>query len=399
MESARNNLHLTAGINLNWQGVVMNYSNLGRTTKAAVLAGAVVALGSVYAQAADMPVKAPPPPKPVPFFFVNDTSVSFTWYFNATDPGVSGMSNVVPGGVAGLGNTFYRAQGEIDHFDVWEYGTNLIHLELDQYGKQDPILGEPGAVGSREFFGFTRSTLGFNELTHSKAFSNFLFNDIGFEGGFTAGVQDNYLSEQTTQYLVGLNFDIAIPKQLGTLLVGVLARQEYTHNQFNACGAPGFGDAQSPAAGFGGGTCIGGGTFSGDRDFKPDWNVEIFDAIPLGGVFGSWADPLRIIDITNIRGPKGTGISNANCLAIGCFGAVGGFNNNETKTEVFEDVRLSLDTSKVFWGKPGIWDTYVGYRYWYNKFGTNHEAALFSTVAPGTSIESTAYVGTTYHFK
>ena len=75
------------------------------------------------------------------------------------------------------------------------------------------------------------------------------------------------------------------------------------------------------------------------------------------------------------------------------------FTNNETKTEVFEDARLTLDASKVFWAKPGIWDAYVGYRYWYNKFGTNHNAALFAPCAPGTSIESTAYVGTTYHFK
>ena len=227
-----------------------------------------------------------PPPKPVPFFFVNDTSVSATWYFNSTDPGVSGGSNVVPGGIFGERNSFYRAQGSIDHFDVWEYGTNLIHLELDQYGKKDPILGEPGAVGSREFFGFTRSTIGFNEITHSKAFSTFFTNDVGFEGGFTAGVQNNYLAEQTTQYLVGLNFDLKIPKPLGTMLVGVLARKEFTHNQFNACGPPGFGDAQGPAAGFGGGTCIGGGSFSGDRDFKWDWNVEIFNAVPLGS---SWA--------------------------------------------------------------------------------------------------------------
>ena len=58
-----------------------------------------------------------------------------------------------------------------------------------------------------------------------------------------------------------------------------------------------------------------------------------------------------------------------------------------------------LDASKVFWGKPGIWDTYVGYRYWMNKFGTNQNAALFSTIAPGTSVESTVYLGTTYHFK
>ena len=185
---------------------------------AVALATTLAVSGGGYAYAADMPLKAPPPPKPVPFFFVNDTSVSATWYFNSTDPGVSGGSNIVPGGIFGERNTFYRAQGSVDHFDVWEYGTNLIHLELDQYGKKDPILGEPGAVGSREFFGFTRSTIGFNEITHSKVFSTFLINDVGFEGGFTAGVQNNYLAEQTTQYLVGLNFDIAIPKQFGTLL-------------------------------------------------------------------------------------------------------------------------------------------------------------------------------------
>lgn len=376
----------------------MEYKKLKQNAKAAVLAGAAFALMGTYARSADMPVKAPPPPKPAPFFLVNDTSVSFTWYFDSTDPGVSGSSNTVPGGIFGQGNTFYRAQGSIDHFDVWEYGTNLIHLEVNQYGNQDPILGEPGAVGSREFFGFTRSTLGFNELTHSKAFSSFLFNDIGFEGGFTAGVQNNYLSEQTTQYLVGLNFDVAIPKPLGTLLVGVLGRQEFTHNQFNACGPAGFGDAQSAAAGLGGGACIGGGLFDGDRDFKWDWNVEAFYSVGLAPL-GSWAEPLRIIDILNIRGPKGTGISYANCLAVGCFGPGGAFASNETKTEVFEDVRLTLDTSEVFWNKKGIWDTYVGYRYWYNKFGTDHNAFLFSATAPGTSIENTAYVGTTYHFK
>jgi hypothetical protein len=114
--------------------------------------------------------------------------------------------------------------------------------------------------------------------------------------------------------------------------------------------------------------------------------------------------------LLSVIGPKGTGISTAQCIALGCGGALGAFQNNETKTEIFEDVRLSVDTSKIFWGKPGIWDTYVGYRYWENRFGTNHNAALFAGCttcgfggtaagAPGSSIMSTAYVGTTYHFK
>jgi hypothetical protein len=84
-----------------------------------------------------------------------------------------------------------------------------------------------------------------------------------------------------------------------------------------------------------------------------------------------------------------------------CAGACAGPNpfNAFSKTEVFEDNRLVLDATKLWWGKAGIWDLYVGYRYWYNKFGTDHNAPLFASIAPGTSVESTAYVGTTYHFK
>lgn len=365
--------------------------------KAVACAAVLAASASGYALAADMPVKAPPP-KPVPFFFVNDTSVSFLWYFNATDPGVSGGSDIVPGGIFGAKNSFYRAQGSIDHFDVWEYGTNLIHVELNQYSDRDPVQGNVGAEGSREVFALSRSTIGWNELTHSKMFSNFLTNDIGFEVGGNAGAQNDYLSEETTVGVFGLNFDLAVPKVLGTMLVGVMADKEFTYNQFNACGAPGFGDAQSPAAGFGGGTCVGGSSFSGDREFEWTWRLEAFNSVPLG-FLGGFGDSAKIVNLLNVIGPKGTGISTAQCIALGCLGPSGAFNNNESKTEVFEDARLTFDTSKLFWGKPGIWDTYVGYRYWYNKFGTNHNAYLFASIAPGTSIESTAYVGTTYHFK
>jgi hypothetical protein len=301
----------------------------------------------------------------------------------------------------------FRGQGALDHFDVWEYGTNLIHLEVDQYGKSDPIEGQPGAVGSREFFGFTRSTLGFNELSHTQMFKTLFTNDVGFEFGFTAGVQNNFLAEQTTQYVVGLNFDLAIPKPLGIMLVGVMAYKEFSHNEFAACSAGAFGVGSGGASG----PCIAPGvSFSGDRDFKWAPRLEVFNSIPLGGILGSWADSAHIINILNVTFPKGTGFSSANVAATcaGVFNPAVCLADDETKTEIFEDARLSIDTSKIFWSKPGIWDTYVGYRYWYNKFGTDHNAPLFAGAvlpivgnfgAPGTSIESTAYVGTTYHFK
>jgi len=391
-------------ITMNSQGAVVKAQSLKSTAKAVALAALIAAAAGGYARAADMPVKAPPPAKPVPFFFVNDTSVSFTYYFDWTDPGVAGSSNSIAGGVGNTKNDFWMAQGSLDHFDLWEYGATLLHLEVNQSANKDPVQGQPGAQGAREFFGFGQETFSGDALTHSKIFTTPLTNDVGILVRLTAGTENNFLAEETTQYDVGGNVDFALPKVLGgSMQVGIAAHKEFTSNEFNACGPFGFGVASSGASG----ACIGGGTFSGARDFEWTWRLIEFNVVPLGGLLGSWADTARIVNLFSASGPKGTGISNAQCLALGCFGVLGAFNNNETKTEIFEDVRLSVDTSKIFWGKPGIWDTYVGYRYWENRFGTNHNACLFAGCvvggagagAPGSSVMSTAYVGTTYHFK
>ncbi len=82
---------------MNWQGAIMNKRLKSSATAAAFAALLAVSAGG-YAQAADMPVKAAPVAKPVPFFFVNDTSVSFTDYFNAKDPGVPGSMATHSGG-------------------------------------------------------------------------------------------------------------------------------------------------------------------------------------------------------------------------------------------------------------------------------------------------------------
>jgi len=370
-------------------------SHIKNNAKSAVLAGAIAAATVGYAFAADLPVKAQPP-KPVPFFLVNDTSVSFNWYPYATDPGVSGSSGTVPGGIPGAGNRISRGQFVIEHFDVWEYGTNFIHGELDQYGRNDPANGIPGAHGAREFFGFWTGTLGFNELSHSKAFSTWLTKDVSFMLNLTGGTVNNFLAPETTQIAPGIQFNLNLP---GVVNVGITAYKEWSHNSFDACGPFGFGDATFGANG----PCAVGGPFGGDRSFEVTWKLFTLISEPIPNT------PLTWINVLNVTGPKGTGISTANCIALagpaGCGGTPGGigpfdnFGINETKTEVFEDTRLSLDASKVFWNKPGIWDMYVGYRYWYNKFGTNHNDWLFAVNAPGTSIESTAYLGTTYHFK
>src|SRR5262249_57484865 len=84
---------------------------------------ASTALGS--ALAADMPTKAPPPPAETPFFLVNDTSIIYYHAFRATDPGV---------------NTTPKDVLEINHFDVWKYGTNFFDIQALQSNHPDPTI-------------------------------------------------------------------------------------------------------------------------------------------------------------------------------------------------------------------------------------------------------------------
>jgi hypothetical protein len=354
--------------------------------KVALAAAFAVSAGSV-AFAADMPVKAAPKKAaPPPFFLVNDNAVSFTYFPNATDPGVPGSAATVAGGVAGQKNTFARYELDLTHFDVWEYGTNFIGFFGQQYGKQDPNTQTPGNWGDRETDLIVDSTLGWNELSHSKTFSNFATKDISFEFHSFIEEQDGGIQSESTQFAGGLQFLLNLP---GTVAFSVWADKEINHNIFNSCG-PGY-----PVTG----ACpIPTQAFSGDRYFHwvPKLNLSITE--PL--TFLPPSIPLTWGSTTTVTFPKGTGIGYANTIAE-CGGVITAacMANSETKTEVWEDNRLTLDDGQVFWGKPGIWETYVGYRYWYNKFGTDHTAPLFSTIAPGTSIESTAYIGTTYHFK
>jgi hypothetical protein len=335
--------------------------------------------------AADMAVKAPMV-KEQPFFTVNDNSVSFTWYPTATDPGVPGGSGSVNGGIPGQSNAFNKYVGSATHFDVWAYGTDFFNIDFIQSDKNDPVGGIAGARGTEEVYGFARSTLSFNSLSHSKWFSSWLFKDISFEWGGDANTQNNQLEPAKKDIVLGAQFGFNLP---GTVNLAVLAYKEWSHNAFFA--VP-FGTPWTVAAGTT-------NAFTGDREFKWIPRLELGISEPL--TFLPW--PITFNSATALNFPKGTGISQANLTAL-CVGNPGCVNTNNadsafTKVEVLSFNELRLDASKLWWGKPGIWDIYAGYKYWYNKFGTDHTAPLFAQIAPGTSIESTAYLGTTYHFK
>ena len=334
------------------------------TTALAVAFAATTLAGSAFA--ADMPVKAPAA-KETPFFLVNDNSVSFTWYPSGTDPGVPGN------GIAGNSNAFNKYAFSATHFDVWAYGTNFFNIDILKSDNNNPVNDQfnPRATGAVEVYAFSRSTLGLNQLSNSKMFSSILFKNIGFEFGGDINTENDGLGPQKRDIVLGGQFELNLP---GTVNFSVLAYKEWNNNNF----------------------WVVPGAYSGERDFQWIPRLEVLISEPL--TFLPW--PITWNSFTGVNFPKGTGISQAHLNAL-CAGACTGPNpfSAFSKTEVFEDNRLTLDASKLWWGKPGIWDLYAGYRYWYNKFGTDHNAPLFASIAPGTAVESTAYVGTTYHFK
>jgi hypothetical protein len=369
----------------------MSIRNYAAYLKPAAIAAALAVPAVGAASAADMmPVKAA---APAPFFLVNDTWVSFTWYPKATDPGVSG-NNLI-----GVPNAFSKYVGTVSHFDVWAYGTNFFNLDFLQSASNDPVQNTfvPNARGAVEVYGFARSTLGLNEIFGTKMFSTFLTKDVSFEWGGDANTENNFLAPSKKDIVLGAQFTLNLP---GTVNLAVMAYKEWNHNQFMASDQTGFVNGAIPPVQPGPFTFVG-CCFTGDRTFQWIPRIELGIIEPLTFL----PIPLTWQGITAINFPKGTGISTANLIAMGgTLGpASGPFTSDNassfTKVEVFEDNRLTLDYSKMFMNKAGVVDLYVGYRYWYNKFGTDHNAPVFSVAAPGTSIESTVYTGLSYHFK
>jgi hypothetical protein len=353
--------------------------------------------GAAFAADMSMPLKAPPI-KEVPFFLVNDTSVSFTWYPNATDPGVgaggvpAGWCGTTVAGTSGCGkNSFDKFVGSVTHFDVWAYGTNFFNVDYLKSNSNDPIRGLAGASGAAEVYAFGRSTISLNAVTGTKWFSNWFFKDVGFEFGGDANTENNQLSPEVRKLDLGAAFTFNLP---GTVILGVLAQKEWNYNSFDETGVSQFTGCAAGVA-----------CFTGDREFKWAPRLELVMSEPLTFL----PIPLTWNSFTGVTFPKGSGLSGAHEAAL--FNGLTPWvqDTNETKTEVFVDNRLTLDISKIWWGKAGIWDGYVGWRYWYNKFGTDHNNGDFSVsgcsqlgtlgCAPGTSIENTVYLGTTYHFK
>ena len=360
------------------------------------IAAAVLSLATLvpagFASAADLPYKAKAKPAAdLPFFYVIDDRVTYSWMPKGTDPGAF---SVRPDG--SINGKTAKSVYSFTHFDAWAYGTNFFTISMFKSDHNDPagpctnagtIFGTPAScAGATEFYGLIRSTFGWNEIFNTKAFTMGPLHNVSFEVGADAGTENNFLSPAKRDFVAGLQFAFDLPYK-GYINVAPLAYKEINHNAFDQCGLfPG---------GVPGVTCIA----DGNTDFKTTWAVEVNYYMDLGFL----PENMQYFSISGRAGwygPKGD--SNAPLAGTG----VGRF-STASKTELnSEPIRLTFDASKAFAGPKysHFVDVWVAYRYWQNKFGLDHNAepgvcTLASTgQSTNSCTESTVYTGVTVKF-
>jgi len=380
-----------------------------RKTIYATAALSLAALASAgLARAADLPVKAVKPVKDLPFFLVIDDRMTFSYIFTGTDPGVYSAK---PGNTGWNGNTAKQVYS-FTHFDVWGYGTNFFTISAFKSDHNDPAspctnaggfnsnvpggggfgsaFNPAGCAGATEFYGLFRSTLGWNELFGTKAFSFGPLHDISFEVGADVEAENNYLAPAKRDGVLGLQFAFDLPYK-GYFNVAPLAYKEINHNAFNQCGTA---FAAGPIPGV---NC----SIDGNTEYRWTWAVETNYFMDLGFL----PENMQYFAVSGRAGwygPKGDANGLPAASGVGLF-------STATKTELnSEPIRLTFDASKAMWGPKytHFVDVWVAYRYWQNKFGLDHTAEFGVCNAPIGGVvqsthsctESSAYAGVTVKF-
>ncbi|KJC56172.1 hypothetical protein UP10_36725 [Bradyrhizobium sp. LTSPM299] len=316
------------------------------------------------ATAADLP---PPPAKAipfldVPFFSLIDNRLTYAYEPRAMSPG-----NIAPGGKSVLAFT---------HFDIWAYGTNYINVGMGKSTANDPAgpcsLPTQGCGGSTEFFGQIKSTLGFNQLFDTHAFSVGPLTNVSLAVGAGEGIK-NISSAIDRKYLTaGVQFAFALPyKGYINFTPQVYKGWQYTSFYTAAAFAPAF-----P------------GVPGGWLDYNATWSVDVNYYMNLG--FLPESVPLAISGFAVWIGPLSNGVA-ANALPAILLA--------RTKTELYsEPIRLTLDASKAVWGPKysHLTDVWIAYRYQRNILGLDNDTN--PGCARNSCLVSSLYTGVTIKF-
>ena len=363
---------------------------------AAAALSLVTLLPAGFASAADLPVKVKAKPvADLPFFFVIDDRVTYSYIFTAAQPG---MFSVNPNGTVNAKTA--KQVYSFTHFDAWAYGTNFFTISLFKSDHNDPAapcinagvsvtFAAASCAGASEVYGLFRSTFGWNEIFNTKAFSVGPLHNISFEVGMDANAENRFFGAAKRDVVGGLQFAFDLPYK-GYFNVAPLVYWEFlNHNSFAQCNS-GF---SGPVPGV---SCL----IDGNTSYKPTWAVETNYYMDLGFL----PENMQFWSISGRAawyGKKGTDTETLPFNpANNVFNTAVEFNS--------EPIRLTFDASKAVWGPKysHFVDLWVAYRYWQNKFGLDHNAPSVAcsvtlggvTRPSGACTEESGYAGVTVKF-
>jgi hypothetical protein len=280
-------------------------------------------------------LKAPSAPVPpvFPYFYINDNRLTFAYLPDGATPNFPGKS---------AGNVL-----AFTHYDEWAYGTNLVNLGLVKFGHHSGgtpcTIPYQGCSGENVVFGQVRSTLGFNQVFNTKAFSFGPLRNVSFEAGADFYVQNNTPGAASKGFTGGLQFAFDLPYN-GHFEFSPLVYQMVNYSGFLA---PYIADA--------------------NLNFNVTWAFEASYYMALG--FLPETIPLAISGRAQVVGPGGFGYAPGQ-LPPGLLPT--------SKTQILsEPIRFTLDATKLFWGArySHAVDVWVAYRYSQNLQGADHSLA------------------------
>jgi nucleoside-specific outer membrane channel protein Tsx len=264
----------------------------------------------------------------------SDTSIGVRDGLTVSNPGGN------PGDEKGSRNV-NKVIFNVDHFDVWDYGSNFFDVDMLLSNPNEAAYNSSG--GSTEFYAVYRG-----QLSPDKIFGiNTKFGPISainFEFGGDLESENTQFAPNKKLLIAGPNFHFDLPDH-GFITLGVHVSKEWNHNGFCA--------EDCTVAG-------------GPVSFHATPEFELVWLYPLGFT----GLPLDFRGFMNVVLPKGKD----------------GFGGN-TYTEILARPQITLDVGKMMFNKPHKPDLYFAVELWEHKFGTSDKTAGSEEVSPELGIQ------------
>jgi hypothetical protein len=220
------------------------------------------------------------------------------------------------------GNDIEKSILNFQHVNTDRYGSNFIDIDFLFSAKDEPVNGNP-SQGATEVYGVFRRYWSFSKISGMDV-SNGIIRDFGLRMGGDLNTKNDPFSSEKKLVVVGPQVEFNVP--VGFFFVSTNYSHEWNHN----------------------------GIVGKNVDFDPAFEVE-----------SAWLFPFSVANSAfvfrgffNYVAPKGKD----------------GF-GNQTKGEILTRPELMLDVGN-YWGQKGKFEVGVGYEYWLNKFGNNHDTTV-----------------------